>query len=76
MMQFSRVINCNKCDAEWLDGSDAHPHDHVVDHLLNVGWLVADRNLGEARQVDQRQIQHVRRVNAKIDGNRTDACAR
>lgn len=33
-------------------------HDHVSDLLLDVCGLVAHRNLGDARQVDESQVEH------------------
>lgn len=32
-------------------------HDHVPDLLFNVGRLVAHRDLGQTRQVDERDVQ-------------------
>lgn len=47
--------------------------DHRLDLGLDVDRLVADRHLCQARQIDQRQIEHVRRVDAQIDRNVGDS---
>ena len=52
--------------------NETYPHDHVVDHLLNVGRLIANSDLGQPRQVHQRQVEHVRRIHAQIDWNGAD----
>ena len=37
-------------------------HDHVVDELLNIGRLVANSNLGQTREIHEREIQYYLRV--------------
>jgi hypothetical protein len=34
-----------------------HGHDHVVDLLLNVDGLIADGDLGDTGQVDEREVE-------------------
>mmetsp|Transcript_20856 Transcript_20856/g.52969 ORF Transcript_20856/g.52969 Transcript_20856/m.52969 type:complete len:236 (+) Transcript_20856:1619-2326(+) len=43
------------------------PHDKVSDLRLDVCRLVTDRHLGQSRQIDKRQIDHVRRKDLERD---------
>ena len=47
---------------------------HVPDLLLNIARLVADWNLCQARQIDEREGEDIRREDAQVDGKRGDAC--
>lgn len=40
----------------------------VLDLLLNVCGLVADRHLGQTREVDEGEVKHPGAVNLEIDG--------
>ena len=46
---------------------------HVPDLLLNIARLVADWNLCQARQIDEREGEDIRREDAQVDGKRGDA---
>ena len=57
-------VGIGQVDIGWCDGQNEATRlldigeDHAADLLLNIGWLVPNGNLGQARQIDQGQIQN------------------
>jgi hypothetical protein len=48
-------------------------HEHVFDLALNVSWLVADRDLGQAGQIHKRQCEHIGGKDPQINRERRNA---
>ncbi len=65
-------IGCRDCQNDTVGLTDILK-DHVLDLVLNITRLVTHWHLGDARQVNNGQVQHVWRINFEMDGQRRNS---